>query len=82
MRRPDIAKYSHLRSTTRKSAVRSVIGYAGYINEHRVDLELVVELARRHPEIMHRIRKIAETRTLADEAVRGEGRKRKSGTPT
>ncbi len=47
-----------------------------------LDSQALARLARRHPEIMHRIRKIAETRTLADEAVRGEGRKRKSGTPT
>ncbi len=27
-----------------------ILGYAGYINEHRVDVELVTELARRHPD--------------------------------
>ncbi len=29
---------------------RPILGYAGFINEHRVDRELVTELARRHPE--------------------------------
>jgi glycosyltransferase involved in cell wall biosynthesis len=29
---------------------RPIIGYAGFINEHRVDEALVAELARRHPE--------------------------------
>jgi len=29
---------------------RPVLGYAGFINEHRIDAELVRELARRHPD--------------------------------
>jgi glycosyltransferase involved in cell wall biosynthesis len=29
---------------------RPIIGYAGFINEHRVDRELVLALARRHPD--------------------------------
>ena len=29
---------------------RPIIGYAGFINEHRIDAELVRELARRHPD--------------------------------
>ena len=47
-----------------------------------LDSQALGRLARRHPEIMQRIRKVAETRTLADEAARGEGRKRKAGTAT
>jgi glycosyltransferase involved in cell wall biosynthesis len=29
---------------------RPILGYAGFINEHRIDAELVRELARRHPD--------------------------------
>jgi voltage-gated potassium channel len=47
-----------------------------------LDSQALARLGRRHPEIMQRIRKMAETRAMADEAARGEGRKRKAGTAT
>jgi voltage-gated potassium channel len=47
-----------------------------------LDSQSLARLGRRHPEIMQRIRKIAETRAMADEAARAEGRKRKARTTT
>jgi glycosyltransferase involved in cell wall biosynthesis len=37
-------------STLARELRRPLLGYVGFINEHRVDHELVTELARRHPE--------------------------------
>jgi voltage-gated potassium channel len=45
-----------------------------------LDSMSLARVGRRHPEIMQRIRELAEARTLADEAVRRQGRKRKAGT--
>ena len=45
-----------------------------------LDSQALSRLARRHPEIMHRIRKVAAARAMADEAAQSEVRKRKSGT--
>jgi voltage-gated potassium channel len=47
-----------------------------------LDSQSLARLGRRNPEIMQRIRKIAETRAMADEAARAKGRKRKAGTAT
>lgn len=33
-----------------RDLARPILGYAGFINEHRIDRELVLELARRHPD--------------------------------
>jgi voltage-gated potassium channel len=46
-----------------------------------LDSQALARLGRRHPEIMQRIRKMAETRAMADKAA-SEGRKRKAGTAT
>ncbi len=45
-----------------------------------LDSQALSRLARRHPEIMHRIRKVAAARAMADEAAQSEVRKRISGT--
>jgi voltage-gated potassium channel len=43
-----------------------------------LDALSLARLSRRHPEIMHRIRKVAEARAQADEAARGDRRPRKA----
>jgi voltage-gated potassium channel len=43
-----------------------------------LDAQALTRLSRRHPEIMHRIRKVAEARAQADEAAPGERRPRKA----
>ncbi|MGA9602577.1 MAG: ion transporter [Methyloceanibacter sp.] len=47
-----------------------------------LDSQSLARLGRRHPEIMNRIRKVAEERETADMAAAGEGRKRKTKTAT
>jgi len=42
-----------------------------------LDAQSLSRLARRHPEILRRIRNVAEARAIADQAARGEKRKRK-----
>ena len=42
--------------------------------------QALARLSRRHPEIMHRIRKVAETRREADAAALDETRPRKPRT--
>jgi voltage-gated potassium channel len=45
-----------------------------------LDSQSLARLGRRHPEIMNRIRKVAEAREAADMAAAGEGRKRATKT--
>jgi|SRR5689334_23204458 voltage-gated potassium channel len=47
-----------------------------------LDSQSLARLGRRHPEIMNRIRKVAEAREAADMAAAGEGRKRATKTTT
>jgi voltage-gated potassium channel len=47
-----------------------------------LDSQSLARLGRRHPEIMNRIRKVAEAREAADMAAAGEGRKRTTKTTT
>jgi hypothetical protein len=47
-----------------------------------LDAQSLSRLARRHPEILRRIRNVAEARTIADEAARSEGRTRKPRAPS
>jgi voltage-gated potassium channel len=47
-----------------------------------LDAQSLSRLARRHPEILRRIRNVAEARTIADEAARSEGRTRKARAPS
>jgi CRP-like cAMP-binding protein len=42
-----------------------------------LDAQSLARLGRRHPEIMRRIRKVAEARALADRKALSEGRRRK-----
>jgi voltage-gated potassium channel len=43
-----------------------------------LDAKSLSRLARRHPEILRRIRNVAEARAIADQAARNAGRKRKT----
>jgi len=47
-----------------------------------LDSQSLARLGRRHPEIMNRIRKVAEAREAADMAAASEGRKRTTKTTT
>lgn len=47
-----------------------------------LDSQSLARLGRRHPEIMNRIRKVAEAREAADMAAAGQGRKRTTKTTT
>ena len=47
-----------------------------------LDSQALARLGRRHPEIMQRIRKVAEARQAADAAAKPVSRKRKAGSAT
>jgi voltage-gated potassium channel len=49
---------------------------------YALDREALARISRRSPEITEQIRAVAKARTLADEAARSEGRKRKADTAT